>query len=172
MSVTHGTMPPMGAILVHVTGDNTTLVTGLISGGVGVVGVVIGSFLASGREYLSRKRNTRARQRHAARVLVDELRWDRAALDEIVEKGDASTWDIDTDDVLTLWRAHRDALSDIPLADWFAVEIAIRDLATGDLTAYQELDLTDELRGRIKHRATRTRDRLDRARDGLGKYMD
>jgi hypothetical protein len=161
----------MTPIQVHVTGDNTTLITALVGGGAGIVGVIAGSALSSLRELLTRRYTSRARRRHATRVLVNELSWVMAGAEGLAETGDPSEWDSDSDELASLWRTHRDALADIPLDDWFVVEAAVRDVTSLDFTETDDVPLNEQRRDAIRLRAAKRVERVKKARSAIMRYL-
>jgi hypothetical protein len=159
-------------IQVHITGDNSTLVTGLITGGTGVLGVVLGSLLSTVREGTVHKRRARARRRHAARVLWDELTWINTALEQIIETGDVSSWDADASEVGALWLEQRDELADAPLDVWLALEVVFRDLRQNDLGVIRDQPPSKERDDKAKQKAKNTSRRLGRAKEQLRPYIE
>jgi hypothetical protein len=93
----------------------------------GFVGVVTGSVITGGFQYLLAARSDRRESRAARRLLLSELRARRKEI-EIMQK--QARWDglresIDPSE----WQAHRNRLAiELPNADWMALDIAYRSI--------------------------------------------
>jgi hypothetical protein len=160
---------------VHVIGEDTTLVTAGITGSAAILGVIVGSLLSSGREWLFRKHDADGRRRRAARILLNEVAWYRVIAKEVLDEDDPRHWE-DPEPLHDLWRQHRDALADIPMSDWQTLEFAMRNLYKNLPSAALEPGDGDDARKAGRRKTAEAfapaLERLDAAVRVLAKYVE
>jgi hypothetical protein len=89
------------------------------------IGALLGTLLGRVRRQPRRRAAARARQRHSARVMLDELSAFATGLDLAIAH--RSTAPIaDPTAIEAAWRQHQDALRDLPASDLKGIERAVR----------------------------------------------